>query len=195
MIAVFYFLSAIAIWLGLLSLRGGIRFRRYVRRELRRSSADYAPFASVIAPFRGLDQGLEENFTALFRQQYPAYEVIFVADRANDPACQLVERLCDTLAEATRTSARLVISGPATDCGQKVHNLRVATAAALPSSQVLVFVDSDARPHDRWLQSLVAPLADHQVGAATGYRWFIVRSGLASHLRSAWNASIASALG
>ena len=33
-------------------------------------------------------------------------------------------------------------------------------------------------------------------GAASGYRWFIpVAGGLASHLRSVWNASIASALG
>jgi cellulose synthase/poly-beta-1,6-N-acetylglucosamine synthase-like glycosyltransferase len=37
---------------------------------------------------------------------------------------------------------------------------------------------------------------DEGVGAATGYRWFVpVRGGLASRLRSVWNASIASALG
>ncbi|HEY0407660.1 MAG TPA: glycosyltransferase family 2 protein, partial [Pyrinomonadaceae bacterium] len=39
-------------------------------------------------------------------------------------------------------------------------------------------------------------LADERVGATTGYRWFIpVKGGLASHLRSVWNASIASSLG
>jgi hypothetical protein len=42
----------------------------------------------------------------------------------------------------------------------------------------------------------VAPLADETVGATTGYRWFVpVRGGLAAHLQSVWNASIASALG
>jgi cellulose synthase/poly-beta-1,6-N-acetylglucosamine synthase-like glycosyltransferase len=42
----------------------------------------------------------------------------------------------------------------------------------------------------------VAPLQDETLGAATGYRWFVpVRGGFASHLRSVWNASIASALG
>jgi len=46
------------------------------------------------------------------------------------------------------------------------------------------------------LRSLVAPLQDEQIGATTGYRWFVpLRRGLASHLRSVWNASIASALG
>src|SRR6185503_11846517 len=63
-------------------------------------------------------------------------------------------------------------------------------------SEVIVFVDTDARPATDWLQHLVAPLADPRVGAASGYRWFIpVRGGFSSHLRSVWNASIASALG
>ena len=61
---------------------------------------------------------------------------------------------------------------------------------------MLVFVDTDARPQANWLRSWCAPLADSNLGAATGYRWFIpVRGGFASQLRSVWNASIASALG
>jgi cellulose synthase/poly-beta-1,6-N-acetylglucosamine synthase-like glycosyltransferase len=60
----------------------------------------------------------------------------------------------------------------------------------------LVFVDTDARPHSDWLRFLVAPLKDEHMGASTGYRWFIPASGrFAAHLRSVWNASIASALG
>ncbi len=39
-----------------------------------------------------------------------------------------------------------MISGPATDSGQKVHNLRVAVNEVDPQSEVLVFVDTDARP-------------------------------------------------
>ena len=59
-----------------------------------------------------------------------------------------------------------------------------------------MFVDSDARPGRDWLRSLVAPLQDASIGATTGYRWFVpVGGGFASHLRSVWNASIASALG
>jgi cellulose synthase/poly-beta-1,6-N-acetylglucosamine synthase-like glycosyltransferase len=63
-------------------------------------------------------------------------------------------------------------------------------------SAVIVFVDTDARPQVDWLRSLVAPLADEQLGVTTGYRWFIpLQGGFASHLRAVWNASIASALG
>ncbi|MGI8467783.1 MAG: glycosyltransferase family 2 protein [Pyrinomonadaceae bacterium] len=42
----------------------------------------------------------------------------------------------------------------------------------------------------------MAPLPNENVGAATGYRWFISKNfSFASEMRGAWNASIASALG
>jgi cellulose synthase/poly-beta-1,6-N-acetylglucosamine synthase-like glycosyltransferase len=72
----------------------------------------------------------------------------------------------------------------------------VAVTKVDPRSEVLVFVDTDARPQSNWLRSLVEPLSDQSIGAASGYRWFISEhGGLASQLRSVWNASIASALG
>ena len=64
---VFYFFAAIVIWLGILSLRGGLSFAAYVRRETARPLPDFTPFASVIAPCRGLEDGLRENIAALFR--------------------------------------------------------------------------------------------------------------------------------
>jgi ceramide glucosyltransferase len=196
MMLVFYFFALIVIWLGILSLRGGFRFAAYVRREVARPLPEFTPFASVIAPCRGLDEALRENIGALFQQNYPAYEIIFVTDRADDESLGVVEEITNAQIDLKRSSARVVIAGDATDSGQKVHNLRIAVAKIDPRSEVLVFVDTDARPNAGWLRSLVAPLADEGIGAATGYRWFIpVNGGLASNLRSVWNASIASALG
>ena len=192
----FYLFAVIAIWLGVLSLRGGLRYYAYVRRETAHELPEFTASASVIAPFRGLDKGLTENIRALFTQDYPTYEIIFVTDRADDPALKVVEELRASIGEIKRIASRIVVAGDAIDSGQKVHNLRAAVAEIDPASEVLVFVDTDARPHMKWLRSLVAPLRDEQMGAATGYRWFIpVRGGLAAHLRSVWNASIASALG
>ncbi|MGH9907789.1 MAG: glycosyltransferase, partial [Pyrinomonadaceae bacterium] len=194
--AVFYFFAAIVIWLGILSVRDGIRYARFVRSESAKPPSSFSPFASIIAPCRGLDQGLRENLSALFRQDYPAYEIIFVTDNVDDPSLSLIREVEGSEAIASRIPTRMIVAGDATDRGQKVHNLSVAVGEINPQSQVLVFVDTDARPSRRWLRSLVAPLSDAGIGAATGYRWFIpVRGGLASHLRSVWNASIASALG
>jgi ceramide glucosyltransferase len=188
----YYFLAAISCWFGLQSLLSGIRFAAYVRRETGRPLPDFQPFVSVIAPGRGLEPGLIDNLRTLVKQDYPRYEVLFVFDSAHDGAITIVDELRSTATVATRT----IIAGPATDSGQKVHNLRVAVNEIDAQSDVIVFVDTDARPAKDWLRQLVAPLADETLGASTGYRWFIPeRGGLASRLRGVWNASVASALG
>jgi ceramide glucosyltransferase len=192
---VFYFLALIVIWLGVLSLRGGFRFSSYVRREGANTPTEFSPYVSVIAPCRGVDQGLEQNLSALFHQNYPGYQLIFVTSAEDDPAVELIKEI--TLQESTQTvNAQLIFAGPAKNSGQKVHNLSIAVEHLDPLSEVLVFVDSDARTNPLWLKSLVAPLVNKELGAATGYRWFVpVNGNFASHLRSVWNASIASALG
>jgi ceramide glucosyltransferase len=195
---IFYFFAALVVLQSLVSLRGGVRWLALFRRELGAKRPLYMPRASVIVPCRGVDQGLRENLAALFAQHYPSYELVFVSDRAEDPALAVAEKLGREQGGegASMPRPRFVVAGPANDCGQKAHNLRTAVAAADPSSEVFVFVDTDARPRTDWLRALVAPLEDARVGAATGYRWFLpVGGGLASQLRSVWNASIASALG
>ena len=192
----FYFFAAISIWLGLISLRGGVRFVRYLQAELAREYPAFTPFATVFVPCRGVDEGMKENIGAIFAQDYPAFEIVFVSDTADDPALTIIEEARRSCKGKPGPTMRFVISGEATDSGQKVHNLRVAVANADPKSEVLVFVDTDARPRPDWLLTLIRPLQNPDLGATTGYRWFVpVRGGVAPHLRTVWNASIASALG
>ncbi|MEA2205032.1 MAG: hypothetical protein QOE77_1808 [Blastocatellia bacterium] len=193
---VFYFFAAVVILLGISSLQGGLRFAAYVRKQLNQVPPDFTPLVSVIAPCRGLEPGLRENLAALLAQDYPSYEILFVTERADDSARPLIDEACQSAAANSHVSARSIVAGTAIESGQKVHNLRVAVRNADQQSELFVFVDSDARPGSGWLRSLVAPLRDELVGAATGYRWFVAaRGGFAAHLRSVWNASIASALG
>ena len=183
---VYYFLAALALWFGLQSLLNGLRFAAYVRRETGRELPEFRPFVSVIAPTRGVEPGFAENVRPLVEQDYPAYEVLFVFDDPSDAAIEIVEQF----------DAKTVISGPAKGTGQKVHNLIAAVNQIDPRCEVIVFVDTDARPGKDWLRKLVAPLSDENIGASSGYRWFIPeRGGLATRVRSVWNASIASALG
>jgi ceramide glucosyltransferase len=192
---VYYFFGVIVIWLGIQSLRGGYRYASYVRRECALPPVDYTPFASIIAPCRGLDRGLKENLEALFLQDYPEYEIIFVTDAIDDPSVSAIETIRSEQS-ARKIPTSIVFAGKATDSGQKVHNLRQAVTRVDPRSVALVFVDADARPDPMWLRSLVAPLKSEQLGATTGYRWFLsVHGGFTSQILSIWNASIASALG
>ncbi len=188
----FYFLAAISIWLGLVSLRGGLRFVGYLRTEIAKQYPDFIPFVSVFVPCRGVDDGLKKNLSAIIAQNYPLFEIIFVSDRMDDPALALIEEVRRSF---TGPSMRVVIAGPATDTSQKVHNLRAAVAEADSESEVFAFVDTDARPSNTWLRDLVAPLRDESIGATTGYRWFVAQGSFAAHLLSVWNAAIASALG
>jgi len=195
MIFVFYALAALLIWLSAKSFVGGIGYLRYFKKEVGKPLPTFTPIVSVIVPCRGVDDGLVDNLRAFLTQDYPEYEVIFVVDDAADASVATIKEVSRKDAKkANQTS--LVIAPTALDSGQKVENLREAVLHVNDRSQVFVFTDSDARPSKEWLRHLVASLVDDNVGAATGYRWFISkRPAFASEMRSVWNASIASALG
>jgi cellulose synthase/poly-beta-1,6-N-acetylglucosamine synthase-like glycosyltransferase len=196
LLIIFYSFAIVAIYLGLLSLRSGMRFVRHLQRELAQEPLEYAPFATVFVPCRGVDDGLKGNVLGLFAQDYPAFEIIFVSDSADDPAFAVIEEARQSFDRPTGPIIQTIVAGPSIDSGQKVHNLRVAVNAADARSEVFVFTDSDARPQEFWLRFLIAPLSDSGVGAATGYRWFVpLKRRFASHVQSVWNAAIASALG
>ncbi len=197
MIFAFYFFAAILILLGCKSLSGGIEYLKYFKKELSKPESDFAPFASVIVPCRGVDQNLHENLSVLFAQDYPNYEVIFAVDNENDESIKIIEEVSRQVAnEQRKIKTKIIVAGKATDSSQKVYNLRRAVLEVSDACEIFVFVDSDARPGKDWLKNLVAPLRDEQIGCSTGYRWFISkRGGFSSQLRAVWNASIASALG
>lgn len=192
---VFYIFAAILIYFSLKSLLGGIEYLKFFRSEFAKPNLDLTPFATVIAPCKGLEDGLEENLKALIEQDYPAYEVIFVVDDTHDPAVPIIKNILSASPRLIGEN-KLVVASKATSSSQKVENLREAVLHADDRTQVFVFADSDVRPATEWLRHLVAPLANDEVGAATGYRWFVSdKMTFGSELRSAWNASIASALG
>jgi ceramide glucosyltransferase len=221
---VFYFLAIVLVFLSYKSFRGGVDYLNFFRREIAKPPSDFTPFVSVIVPCRGLDEDLEKNLAALFRQDFPRYEIIFAVDSEKDLAVPVIQKIIqrrdaetpsfsgnesnskknNSLNSPVSASRRrgveiktkIIVAGKTESESQKVHNLREAVLRVSDESEVFVFVDSDARPNKNWLRNLIAPLADESIGAATGYRWFISKKrNFASEMRAVWNASIASALG
>ena len=177
--------------LGIASLIGGVRFYRYVTARLEQPGEAFSGLASVIIPCKGLETGLEENLKAILNQSRRNSEFIFVVEDQSDPAVLVIDKVRKKAA-----GTKLIFAGTASESGQKVHNLTVAVSQADPASAAFVFVDSDARPSATWLFDLLSPLADSETICSSGYRWFLQeRGGLGTHIRSAWNASIVSALG
>jgi ceramide glucosyltransferase len=178
---------------GLFGVFEGIRYLEYVRNHLATRPEPWMPPVSVIVPCKGLEFELEKNVEAVLRQVYPFFEVLIVTATENDAAAEPLKRLA---ARFPGHKIRFVTAGISLDRGEKVHNLIQAVACADPASEVLLFTDSDSRPHLRWLQELVAPLRAEPVGLSTGYRWYYpTRGNLASVMRSAWNGSVATLLG
>jgi len=181
-------LAAVALLQAFLLALQTWEHRRFARSRMRELDKPHPTGrAAVFCPCKGVDVGLENNLRAILRQDHHDYEVVFIVESAEDPACGLLRRV---MAEHPRVKTRLVIAGPAVGCGQKVHNLRAGTANLDPGIQYVVFVDSDARPRREWLRSLLR-LDRPGIGASTGYRWFIpTRPTLANSLLYSINCSI-----
>src|SRR5262245_19468921 len=178
---------------GLFGVVEGLRYHAYVRNHLATRPIPWMPPVSVIVPCKGLDFELEKNIEAIFRQVYPFFEVLVVTADENDAAVEPLKRLA---AKFPGHQIRFVTAGISSDRGEKVHNLIQAIASVNKASEVIVFTDSDSRPHLSWLQELVAPLRDNQIGLSTGCRWYYrARGSLASVIRSVWNGSVATLLG
>jgi len=193
-VAAYLGLAAVATGLSLLVALQTWEHRRYARSCMRRLDRHQPQGrAALIAPCKGIDLDLEENLRALFRQDYHDYEVTFVVESADDPACEVIRRM---MAEHPAVAARLVVAGRATESGQKVHNLRAATADLSAEIAYLAFVDSDARPRPEWLRVIIARLDRPGIGATTGYRWFIPqRPSLANYLLYSINCGVTMLLG
>jgi ceramide glucosyltransferase len=182
--------TGLALVLGALVALQTWEHRRFARSRLKHLGVypEKGP-AVIVAPCRGLDEGVEENLRTLFFQDYEDYEIRFVVEDEDDPIYPIIRRL---MAAHRRVRSRLIVAGRATTCGQKVHNLRAATADLPERVEYLAFVDSDARLRRQWLRGLVSRLDDPNVGASTGYRWFVpARGTLANHLLYSVNTNVA----
>jgi cellulose synthase/poly-beta-1,6-N-acetylglucosamine synthase-like glycosyltransferase len=176
-----YIVAAIAILQGLLTFWDGIRAARHMRRfRPRRKSRESV---IVFCPCKGLDPEFEKNIQSILNQDYPNYQVQFIVESEDDPACRVLRGL----------GLKVLVAGRTTSRGQKVHNLAYAVQQS-PVADVYVFCDSDARFPANWLSLLLAPLTPNNV--TTGYRWYVAtRAHFPTWMRSAWNASSVGVLG
>ena len=189
----FVILGGLALAQAVLLLIGTFENRRFAASRRRANRKAFVGRVAVIAPCKGTDAALEQNLGRLFEQDYPDYELIFVVESDQDPACPIIRR---QIHRHRQTRARLVIAGRSTDCGQKIHNLLSAVAHVSDDVAALAFVDSDAQPRSDWLTCLVSRLDNDTVGAVTGYRWFVpLRDTLPNWFLYSINALVASLYG
>jgi len=175
---------------ALYSLKGGLDYLRIFQTSRHQSPGDFAPSATLILPFKGVDKGLQENLTAYFELDYPDLQILLVTEDSLDPCVPILERVREGF---PAVNSKILFAGKAQRRGQKVHNLLHAVGQLGDGDGVLAFGDSDIRPAANWLRDLIATLEDPDVGVSTGFRWYLPQRGnFASVLRSVWNAGTAS---
>ena len=148
----------------LLAVLGAIQFRRNARREreaYKDRSASLPP-VTVLKPVHGLESRLKENIESFFRQDYPAYEIIFAADEADDPALPLIREIC---ARYPQIPTRIMVTGQPPWPNAQNYCYHCMTDAA--AYDILVTSDSDVEVAPDYLREVVPPLLDPKVGAVT----------------------------
>lgn len=149
---------------GLLCVPAALRF---CRRQGTVSSSPGSPFAggawppvTVLKPVHGLEKNLKENLRSICLQDYPEYQVVFSAQRPDDPAIPLLYEIQQEFGTARVT---VVVKNIQAGMNGKVNNLLGALTEA--KHEILVISDSDILLKPDYLKTVVAPLADPNVGA------------------------------
>lgn len=118
-----------------------------------------APPVTVLKPVRGLEKNLQRNLRSVCLQDYPSYQVIYSVQDPNDPALAVLKEL---QAEFGAERVTVVVSDVQAGANGKVNNLLGALSEA--RHDILVMSDSDALVGPDYIATMVAPLADPQVG-------------------------------
>jgi ceramide glucosyltransferase len=120
------------------------------------------PPVTVLKTLHGMEPLLEQNLESFFRQDYPAFELIFGARSGSDPALRIVDAL---RRKHPGINTRIILSGEPAYPNAKVYSLGKMIAAA--SYPYLVITDSDVHVSPDFLKRVVRPLLDSRVGLVT----------------------------
>jgi len=173
----FFLIAAIPFIYYLIAIFSTWRFF-YVSRSESRASA-FTPPVSILKPVRGLDPDAYENFASFCRQDYPEYEIVFCVGDRSDPGLSVIEQVMHDFPEC---KIRVLFGS-----GRIATNDKVAKLARLCNEaryEYLVINDSDVRAEPGYLRTVVAPLADPNVGAVTCFYAPTHEETLVQHLQS-----------
>jgi hypothetical protein len=112
-------------------------------------------FVSVIIPVREVTKTTWDNLRSVCVQDYPKYEVLFVAEQKSHPAYSIVFALSK---KYSHTNVLLSGQHDPKKCIAKCHNLVFGVSQA--KGGVFLFGDSDVTYSTDWIRKMIEPLGE-----------------------------------
>ncbi|MHC4548691.1 MAG: glycosyltransferase [Planctomycetota bacterium] len=133
----------------------GLLFRFLRRARVASIPPGPTPPLTLIKPLYGNDPGLEENLVATLRQNYPAFEVLFVHERPDEPALAAVDAAARAVPDV---EVRKLAGRDPEAANPKVAVLLRGEAEA--RHDLVAVADADVRPDPLYLRDIANGLAD-----------------------------------
>jgi len=161
------------------SLLVAVAVLRFRRRAAQVPPSSFRPPVSVLKALHGDEPDLEQNLASFFVQDYPEYEILFCARHTNDLGLQAARRVA---ARYPHVNARILTCGEPPWPNARTFSFEIMRRQA--AHPILVSSDSDVRVGPDYLASVVAPLADPNVGMVTCLYRGVTRHGLWAQLEA-----------
>ncbi len=126
------------------------------------------PKVALIVPLTGNSPDMRPALESLLQQDYPNYEPLFITRDLEDPATSLVRQVL-----SRHPRGRHIVSGPASHCCQKNHNILAGLGALDDAVEILVFCDSTHMAPPHFLKELIHPLVTGAAVMTTGFHRII----------------------
>jgi ceramide glucosyltransferase len=131
-------------------------------KQLGPRNLDYHPPISILKPLCGVDTDAYAKLASFCQQQYPTYQIIFGVREKTDPAIAVVKKI---MKDFPQVDIQLVADDRVIGNNLKVSNL--ANIAPHVRHEFLLISDSDIKVGSDYLQQIVQPMQDEQVGLVT----------------------------
>jgi ceramide glucosyltransferase len=150
-------LLVLALFAAFVFVLAAIATVRHLRRPVTLRPDEALPPVSLLKPLKGHEEELAENLRSFYRQDYPAFEVVFATTDADDPALPVARRVAN---EFPRVPTRFVRSDPSFGLNPKVSNLAGALAAA--EHELVLQSDANVSVRPGYLRTLVSELLQEE---------------------------------
>lgn len=128
------------------------------------NSQEFIPIVSVVVPVYNGETDLPDLIECLRSQTYPPHSVeyLLVDNKSRDRTSSILQTLSDAAGKREINIRNLTENQIQSSYAARNQGIRASTG------EIIAFTDADCRPETQWLENLVKPFADLEIGITCG---------------------------